>query len=510
VTKGSQELMAPDNIRHARACAAGIVLALALPAACALAAGESDALRDSGLRPSLSSGQAVAQTGDRLPAAAGSTGYVSTGELSGHPKTKRATKKQPVKAANPSLEPPVALPGQKMNPRIGALTPPPLHRKPIDQDPFGPVGFHAGAFLVKPSVEIQGGYDSNPYRAPSGPGSAFTELRGQLSAKSEWSRHEMQLDLRGSYIAYSGVDHLDRPSADAALRGKVDISRDLRLEYTGHAQLSTLMPGLPGSVSGARQLPYVYTLSTGAGLVKQFNRLEVGLYGEMSRNIYQDADLVSGGTLDLSDYNYNDYTVRLRGSYEVTPGLKPFVEVAADTRRFDTALNSYGIEQGSDGYKAEAGVEFDRPDLIKGRFGLGYITRSYVDPTLPNISGLLIDSSLIWKPSALTQVKLDLNSTINESVTTGAAGIFTREGRVTVDHWFRRWLVGSLFASYATDQYRGTTRVDDRWTYGAALTYSINRMLALRGELRHEELSSNTPGVDYKAYVAMLGLRLQR
>ena len=494
--------MAPGYIRRGT-CGAGILLALASSAICAFAAGESDALRDSGLRPSLSSGQSVAQTGDRAPSAAGNTGYVSSGELSGHSKKKNTAKK-------PLPEPPAVLPGQKMNPRIGTLTPPPVHRKSIDQDPFGPVGFHAGAFLVKPSVEIYEGYDSNPYRVPNGPSSAFTELRGQLSAKSEWSRHEMQLDLRGSYIAYSGVDHLNRPSGDATLRGKIDISQNLRLEYIERAQLSTLVPGLPGSVSGAKQLPYVYTLSSSTGLVKQFNRLEVGLYGEVLRNIYEDADLLSGSTLNLSDFNYNDYTVRLRGSYEVTPGLKPFVEVAADTRRFDTAINMYGIEQGSDGYKAEAGVEFDRPDLIKGRFGLGYMTRSYVDPTLPDISGLLIDSSLIWKPSALTQVKLDLNSTINESVTTGAAGIFTREGRVTVDHWFRRWLVGSVFASYATDQYRGTTRVDDRWTYGAALTYSINRMLALRGEVRHEELSSNTPGVDYRADVAMLGLRLQR
>ncbi len=491
-----------------------MALTLALSAACAFAAGENDTLRDSGLRPSLTAnGQAVAQANSAATPAAGSTGYISSGELSGHPKKKRAPKKQPAKTAtdaNVPIETPAVLPGQKMNPRIGTLTPPPVRKKPIDEEPFGPVGYHAGAFLVKPNVEIYEGYDSNPFRVPSGPGSAFTELRGQLSAKSEWSRHEMQLDLRGTYTAYSNVDHLNRPFADANLRGKIDIAKDMRIEYAERVQLSTLVPGLPGSVSGAKQLPYVYTLSTSAGLVKQFNRLEVGVYGEASRNIYEDADLLGGGTLDLSDFNYNDYTVRLRGSYEVTPGLKPFVEVAADTRKFDTAINTYGIQQGSDGYKAEAGFLFDRPDLIKGRIGLGYMGRTYVDPTLPNISGLLIDSSLTWKPSALTQVRLDLNSTINESVTTGAAGIFTREGRVTVDHWFRRWLVGSVFASYATDQYRGTPRVDDRWAYGAALTYSINRMLALRGEVRHEELSSNTPGVDYKADVAMLGLRLQR
>jgi hypothetical protein len=475
---------------------------------------QSDTLRDSGLRPSLpASGRAVAQATDPivLGSGAGSTGYISAGEQSGRPKKKKKSK---TAKATPASAPLYVIedpqPGQKMNPRIGATTPPPIHKRPVDDDPYGPVGFHAGAFLVKPSVEISEGYDSNPFRVQNGPGSAFTEVKGAVSAKSEWSRHEMQLDLRGSYTAYSNVDDINRPDADATLRGRIDIQKDLRIEYVEKAALATQAPGTPNSIEGAKNLPFIYTLTSGVGAVKQFNRLEVGVFGEVSRNIYEDADLLNGTTLNLSEFNYNDYTVRLRGSYEITPGMKPFVEVAADTRSFDQGINSFGLRQGSNGYKAEAGFIFDRPEILKGQIGLGYMARSYDDPTLPNISGLLIDSSLTWKPSALTQMKLDLNSSINESITTGAAGVFTREGKLTIDHAFRRWLVGSLFGSYGQDQYRGTDRVDDRWTYGAALTYWFNRALALRGEVRREGLNSNVAGEDYKADVAMLGLRLQR
>ncbi len=447
-------------------------------------------------------------------AGAGNTGYVSMGDASGRPKKKKRVKRSEIAA--PASDAPLGIspdaqPGQKMNPRIGAISSTiPVRKRAADEEPFGPVGFHAGAFLLKPSIEISEGYDSNPFRTQNGPGSAFTTLNGALSAKSEWSRHEIQLDLRGSYTAYSNVDHINRPDAEAILRGKIDIAKDMRIEYTEKAAISTQAPGQPNSVTGAKQLPYIYTLATSAGLVKQFNRLEIGAYGEASRNIYQNADLISGGTLDLSDSTYNDYTARLRGSYEVTPGIKPFVEVSADTRVFDHDVNSFGIQQDSNGYKAEAGVIFDRPEIIKGQFGLGYMMRNYDDPTLPNISGLLIDSSLLWKASALTQIKLDINSTINESITTGAAGIFTREGKLTLDHSFRRWLVGSLFVSYGVDQYRGTSRVDDRFSYGAALTYSLNRALALRGEVRQDKLSSTVAGQDYTAEVVMLGLRLQR
>jgi hypothetical protein len=509
----------PDHIRYGRARAVCAALLFGLSAAGAFAASGDDADSGPGLRPSLpASGSAgkVAQTnayGSPPGSGASSTGYVSMGEQSGRPKKKKKTAKTLSAPASglPLVVVPDFQPGQKMNPRIGSTTPvSTVHKRPVEEEPFGPVGFHAGAFLLKPSLEVSEGYDSNPFRVQNGAGSAFTTINGALSAKSEWSRHEMQLDLRGSYNAYSDVEHANRPDADARLRGRIDIAKDLRIEYDEKAALSTQAPGQPDSITGAKQLPFIYTLGSSTGVVKQFNRLELGAYGEVSRTIYEDADLLNGTTLDLSDFTYNDYTARLRGSYEITPGLKPFVEVAADTRVFDNDVNSFGIRQGSNGYKAEAGVIFDRPDLIKGQFGLGYIARNYDDPTLPDISGLLIDSSLLWKPTALTQVKLDVNSTINESITTGAAGIFTREGKLTVDHAFRRWLIASLFAGYGTDQYRGTSRVDDRWTYGAALTYSLNRALALRGEIRREKLDSSDPTQNYTANIVMLGLRLQR
>ena len=132
------------------------------------------------------------------------------------------------------------------------------------------------------------------------------------------------------------------------------------------------------------------------------------------------------------------------------------------------------------------GVAFERPEIIKGETSIGYRRRNYDDPTLPNISGLLVDSSLVWKATPLTKVTLAVTSTIGESTLTGASGVFTHEAKIIVDHAFRRWLIGSAFASYGIDDYRGIGRVDHRFAYGGALTYYLNRSLALRGELRQE------------------------
>ena len=43
-----------------------------------------------------------------------------------------------------------------------------------------------------------------------------------------------------------------------------------------------------------------------------------------------------------------------------------------------------------------------------------------------------------------------------------------------------------------------------------ALTYKLNRMMSVKGEIRHDWLNSTVPGVDYTATAFLLGMRLQR
>jgi hypothetical protein len=56
----------------------------------------------------------------------------------------------------------------------------------------------------------------------------------------------------------------------------------------------------------------------------------------------------------------------------------------------------------------------------------------------------------------------------------------------------------------------GSERLDRRYVGSFGLTYKLNREMQLKGELRREWLSSNEAGNNYQAYVALLGVRLQR
>ena len=479
-----------------------------------------------GLRSTLSaSGSKSAQLSpsDNQPfgappaSGASDTGFVSAEQA--QYRLKHRKKKKPEAALAETVARPAApIQGraQRTNAATGIITSAipstagPFKRPKAEEEPYGPVGLRAGAFVLKPSIEVSEGFDDNPLRTQGGPGSRFTTVKSALSAQSDWSRHELSVDLRGSFTHYSDVDHNDRPDAAAIVRGRIDVSKTTRIELVEKAALTTQSAGTPDSVTGAKRPPNIYTLGSTVGVVQAFNRFELGLYGGYERNLYQNADLIGGGVLDLSDSNYNTYSARLRASYEVTGGVKPFVEASVDTRVFDHGVDSLGIRRGSDGMKADIGIAFDRPEIIKGEASIGYGRRNYDDPTLPNISGLMVDSSLLWKATPLTKVTLAVTSTIGESTLTGASGVFTHEAKVIVDHAFRRWLIGSAFASYGIDDYQGIGRVDNRFTYGGALSYYFNRSLALRGELRQERQSSNAPGQNYTANIVMIGLRLQR
>jgi hypothetical protein len=484
--------------------------------AVAAALGQATQEEQFGLRPALTPSSKAGKPSSRVAfgsppgAGAGGTGFVSTNAPVGRAKQAKTGKTGQSKVA--ALAAPTRTARARRQPEddVTGATPRPPERRVEDEEPFGPVGIRIGSFELKPSAEISAGYDDNPFRTSGGRGSRFSMLEAKVEAKSNWSRHELGAELRGAFTDYLQVSGNDRPEAEAKLRGRIDVTSVGRIELEGRASLTTEAAGTPDSVTSAKRPPNVYTFAGTAGYVHRFNRFELGIRGIVERSIYQDAKLVSGGTEDLSDRDYTSYGTALRGSYEVTPGIKPFVEAGADRRVFDLDTNFSGVRRGSDGMMARTGIEFAREGFLTGEASAGYTHRHYRDASLDDVSGLIFDASLVWKATALTRVTLKANSEIGETTLAGAAGMFSRQASLAIDHAFRRWLIGSAKISYGTEDYRGAGRRDDRLGLSAALAYHFNRYAALKGEVRREELRSNVPGQNYTANIVMLGLRLQR
>src|SRR6202042_237465 len=85
----------------------------------------------------------------------------------------------------------------------GTVVGQPLRKRlKIDDDPFGAVGDYAGSFLIKSAVELSGGSDTNPGRTITPQGAPFWVVAPEFLAVSNWERHALVADLRGSFTGY--------------------------------------------------------------------------------------------------------------------------------------------------------------------------------------------------------------------------------------------------------------------------------------------------------------------
>src|SRR3954471_11288191 len=184
---------------------------------------------------------------------------------------------------------------------------PPRRRLKADDDPFGAVGDHAGGFLVKSAVGLSGGYDSNPGRTVVPRASPFYMVAPEFLAVSDWQRHALVADLRGSFIGYgntfpragnstvgSGPTDMDRPDSAGHIDGRLDVSRDTRPMAQLRLRVATDNPGSPNVQAGLARYP-VYASFGGTFAVDQnFNRLQISAGATVDRTAYTDSKLTDG------------------------------------------------------------------------------------------------------------------------------------------------------------------------------------------------------------------------
>jgi hypothetical protein len=399
---------------------------------------------------------------------------------------------------------------------------PPRKRLKIDDDPFGAVGDYAGGFLVKSALEVSAGYDSNPGRTFQPKGLPSYVIAPEFLAVSNWERHALVADLRGSFTGYGGslpstIDgavnsaptNVDRPDFIGHVDGRLDVSRDTDVTAQLRLRVATDNPGSPNIQAGLAKYPIAATLGGTVGFDQRFNRLQISGGATVDRTSYQDSTLTDGSTSSNDDRNFNQYGGVARISYELTPAVKPFAEIEGDTRVHDLQFDRSGFERDSNGGYAKAGTSFEFSRLLIGEVSIGYAARNYIDPRLNRLDGLLTAASLIWMATPLTTARFNADTQIAETTLPGTSGVLVHTYTFEVDHDFRRWLTAIGRFTYGTLDYQGDSRTDKTYSLEGNLIYKLTRSLWLKGTLRHDILDSSVPLSSSNATVVMLGVRVQ-
>ncbi len=271
---------------------------------------------------------------------------------------------------------------------IPRLPQPPKPKR--EENPYDPLGVDVGSLRLFPYVELDTGYDTNPnYFATQVVGSSFAHGETGLKLQSQWSQNSLSADLRGGYWDYFQVPLANRPDLAGTVNGRIDVTRTTKINLESRFGLTTQQPGspqlaIPGVVFTTNR-PLVMTFGQTVGASQEFNRLTLDLRGTFDRIVFGDATQSDGTELLLSRDTYNMYGLTGRASYELTPGVIPFVELRGDERRYDSFLAFDGFARNSNGIAARAGSKFELTRLLTGEVSAGYANRDYVDPRLPRL-----------------------------------------------------------------------------------------------------------------------------
>ncbi len=386
---------------------------------------------------------------------------------------------------------------------------PPRRRAP-EEDAYAALGLRLGSVTLKPAITGFFGYDTNPQRS-SGPakGSHFGRYEAELGIQSDWNVHELKGMLRGAYNQYFDDHEASRPEGEGNLDLRLDASRDTRILLESRFRLDTQRPGSPDLTAAVVGRPLTYAFGGSAGVTHDINRLQLTLRGSVDRLDYQDATLSNGATLSQADRNQTQYELRLRAAYELTPGVKPFVEGEIDRRQFDEKVDSSGYARSSNGVGGSIGSTFELSRQLTGEVAVGFQDRNYEDPRLKNLRGPVGHIAILWTPTPLTTVTLRGSSELGDTTIAGSSGTTARRVNLEVAHALRRNLTVTGLAGFGRTIYEGQGLREDFTSLGVRLEYRLTRTFAIRAGFTHERLNSTSPGSDYTANVSQVGLRVQ-
>ena len=362
---------------------------------------------------------------------------------------------------------------------------------------FDPLGIRAGGFLIFPSLQVSGEYDSNVFATENNEDDDFgLLLRPRLTAVSQWSRHALNASLFGDFAFYEEFDENNYQDFGGSLNGRLDITRNDIL--FGELSLARRHEGResPESVGSQDLVTYFDGLAR-LGYRRDFNLVYVVVGGSVNRKDYNEEDL-NEDRRDLIDL-----TGDLRIGYKVSPRFNLFVQGDYTIVRYD---NDSGVDRDSRGFGFSVGTDVDITGILFGEARVGYIRREYDDDTLDNVSGPGGAAKLTWNVTGLTSLIFEAGGGIVETTQGGASANLQSAASAEVQHELLRNLILTGRLSFTRDDFQGIDRTDHTVRARVGARYLLNRNLSLDAGYEFATRDSDVNGADYDRHLVRLGV----
>lgn len=373
-----------------------------------------------------------------------------------------------------------------------------------EDDAYRPLGLRTGGMTWRPAIELSAGRSSNVDGRRDGRASTMWQIAPELVGTSDWSRHALEVSLRGAHVGYPAAAEQSKPSVRAEAKGRVDLDDLTTVELAALWSRERQSTSTAEDPTRSTEAPDLDTATASLGVTRDVGLLALTLRGGVERSDYRSR--TTGGGSEIEN------NTRWIGTFRTTLGpqapLRPFAEVQVSRRDYDQTL-IYGQRRDSDGGRLAVGVVADMGPMLRGEIGLGWATERPIGGDLPAMNDWTADGTLTWSPTRLDKVKLEAKTAFVPTTLVGSPGAVHRTLGVTWEHALRADLVGSLGLATSTKRYAATSTSERSVTVSSGLTYKFDRNLQtfVRGTW---EFAGTTGSPDYQVGTVLVGVRVQR
>ena len=348
-------------------------------------------------------------------------------------------------------------------------------------------GIQLGSFLVLPEAAVTQMYDSNIFATRDNEvDDTLTILYPNLSAKSTWDKHELELSAGGAFAQYYSNNDEDYNDYWADLDGRYDISAQANL--FGGAGLSSRHEDRSApddNLAGKKPTTYD-SIHAHGGISHQFKRATQRLGGTFER-----LDFENVSNLNNDDRDRDLLGAGARVTYDINRRYDVFLQGVLDKRDYDEQPDDNGYRRDSDGYHATAGVKVRFSNRLKGEAEIGRLRQNYDDSRFSTVTKPDFGGRLSWLASRRTYVSARLDRSLEETTLSGASSYLYTALSADLNHRFTSRLRLTADMAVGREDYQDIHREDDVYSGQVSLRYFLDPRLYLGAGYRVTSRDSN-------------------
>lgn len=382
-------------------------------------------------------------------------------------------------------------------------------------------GLPVGGFIVLPRLRLGFAYDTNVFAeddSKESDGIGFLDTT--VDVNSDWSRHALNFQAFSQSRFFFNEDE-DNTEYGFGGDGRFDVRKFTPLTYRGGWSERREKRASIDAPGAAADPVSFNVIDGGIGIKHRFNRVRVGVDYDIERSDYDDVAANGGGIIDQDFRDRKSWRVVPQVGYEISPGYTAFVRGEYNKTNYDLERDDPGlimsaggnVDRDNSGWTVEGGVSFELTSVLSGDLSAGYLKTNFQDPMILDISGYTVGSSLLWSPTSLTSVQLNIDRATQGATTINTGGRLTTDVGIKVDHELRRNIILTGQVAYSRAQFEevGFSRTDNTYSIGGAARYLVNRYAYVQvgGEYGWRDSDQTMPSVDFNRTLIELSLVLQ-